>query len=130
MKNGKKAIELYKELFGAKLVDHRPFSKEMGSELGLPDEFDYENSTIHAELDIDGATVMLSDNTMEKLGGGNVQVLLALDSKTKLEEINEKVQKMNFNIIMPMEKTFWGSWFLVFEDSFGIGWQVNYSEEE
>ena len=99
MKNGKKAIELYKELFDAKLVDHRPFSKEMGSELGFPDEFDYENSTIHAELDIDDATVMLSDNTMEKLGGGNVQVLLALDSKKKLEEINEKVQKMNFNII-------------------------------
>jgi uncharacterized glyoxalase superfamily protein PhnB len=30
---------------------------------------------------------------------------------------------------MPLEKTFWGSWFLVFQDSFGIGWQIAYSEE-
>lgn len=31
---------------------------------------------------------------------------------------------------MPLEKSFWGSWFLVFEDSNGIGWQLNYSEEQ
>lgn len=130
VKNGKESIELYKDLFGAKVVDHRPFTKEMGAQFGFPDDFDYENSTIHAVLDIGGAVIMLSDNPMGKSGSGNVQVLVMLDSKEELDKIHEKVQKKKFTILMPLEKTFWGSWFLVFEDSNGIGWQLAYGEEQ
>ena len=130
VKNGKDAIELYKELFGAKLVDHMPFAKDAGAFFGFPVDYDYENSTMHAVLDIGGGTVMLSDNPMGKSGSGNVQVLLTFDSKEELDEINEKVKKSKFTIIMPYEKTSWGSWYLMFEDSYGIGWQLNYSEEQ
>jgi uncharacterized glyoxalase superfamily protein PhnB len=126
--NGKKAIELYKDLFGAKQVDHRPFEKEAGSYLGFPEDFDYENSTMHAELDISGATIMLSDNPMNKNRSGNVQILVNLDSKKDLEEIYEKIKKYSFEIIMDLQKTSWGFWFLVFEDSFGIGWQISVPE--
>ena len=102
VKNGKEAIELYKDLFGAKLVDHMPFSKEMGGDsFGFPDDFDYENSTMHAVLDIGGTNIMLSDNPMQKSRSGNVQVLITADSKEEIEKINEKVQKKKFTIIMP-----------------------------
>lgn len=67
---------------------------------------------------------------MGKSGSGNVQVLVMLDSKEELDKIHEKVQKKKFTILMPLEKTFWGSWFLVFEDSNGIGWQLAYGEEQ
>ena len=79
--NGKKAIELYKDLFGAKLVDHMPFSKEVEQNFGFPDDYDYENSTMHAVLDIKGNTIMLSDNALGKSGNGNVQVYMEIDSK-------------------------------------------------
>ncbi|MHA2131747.1 MAG: VOC family protein [Promethearchaeota archaeon] len=131
VKNGKESIELYKYLFGAKVMEHMPFSKEMGGEsFGFPEDFDYENSTMHAVLDIDGATIMLSDNPMGKSGSGNVQALITVDSKEAIEEINKKVLEKKFNIIMPFEKRFWGSWYMMFEDSDGIGWQINYSEEQ
>ncbi len=131
VKNGKEAIELYKDLFGAKLVDRMPFTKEMGGEgFGFPDDYDYENSTMHAVLDIEGAVVMLSDNPMGKQGSGNVQVLITYDTKEPLVKINEKVQKKKFTIIMPLEETFWGSWYMMFEDSFGVGWQLNFSVEK
>lgn len=64
VKNGKKAIELYENLFRAKLIEHQPFNKEIGKEFGLPEDFDYENSTMHAKLDIDGALIYLADNMM------------------------------------------------------------------
>ncbi len=131
VKNGKEAIELYKDLFGATVVDHMPFSKEMGGEsFAFPNDYDYENSTMHSVLDIGGNNIMLSDNPMGKASSGNVQILLTVDSKEKIEKINEKVQKKKFTIIMPFEKRFWGSWYMMFEDSFGIGWQINYSEEQ
>ncbi len=134
VENGNKAIELYKELFGAKVVDHQPFSKEVGAQMGWSDDFDFENSTMHAELDIDGATVMLSDNPdISPMGEvkafNNVYVLVTVDSKERIDKINETVLEKKFTVTMPLEKTFWGSWFLVFQDSFGIGWQIAYAEE-
>ena len=134
VENGNNAIELYKDLFGAKVVEHRPFTKEVGAQMGWSDDFDYENSTMHAELDIEGATVMLSDNPDTSPMGevkafNNVYVLVTVDSKEKIDKINEKVLEKKFAVTMPLEKTFWGSWFLVFQDSFGIGWQIAYSEE-
>ncbi|MFW9874083.1 MAG: VOC family protein [Candidatus Thorarchaeota archaeon] len=130
VKDGKEAIELYKDLFGAKLVEHNPFPEEAGSSFGFPDDFDYDNSTMHAVLDINGATIMLSDNAMGKSGSGNVQVLLTLDSKKEIDNLNQKVQKKKFAIIMPLEKRFGGMWYLMFEDSFGIGWQIAFPEEQ
>jgi PhnB protein len=128
--NGKKAIELYKDLFGAKQVDHMPFQKEIGAQFGFPEDFDYENSTMHAELDIGGAMIMLSDNPMNKKESGNVQILVNLDSKKDLDKIYNKVKEKKFEILMDLQKTSWGSWFLVFEDSFGVGWQLNFPETE
>ena len=131
VKNGKEAIELYKELFEAKVMEYMPFSKEMGGEgFGFPEDFDYENSTMHAVLDIAGAVIMLSDNPMSKPGSGNVQVLMNLDSEEEIKKINEKVLKKKFTVIMPLEKRFWGSWYMMFEDSFGVGWQLSYSEAQ
>ena len=130
VENGKKAIELYNDLFGAKLVEHQPFAKEAGEGFGFPDDYDYENSTMHAVLDINGAVFMLSDNALGKPGSGNVQIYIDVDSKKEIEKINEKVQKLKFNIIMPLERRFWGMWYMMFEDSYGIGWQVGFSEEQ
>ena len=91
VKNGKESIKLYKELFGAKLLLHLPFQKEMG--MGFPDDFDYENSTMHSILEIGDAKIMLSDNAMNKNPSGNVQIFIDLDSKKDIDEIYEKVKK-------------------------------------
>ena len=128
--NGKESIELYRDLFGAKEIRRLPFNKEMGPQMGLPDDFNYENSTMHAEIEIGGAKVMLSDNNMGKAGSGNVMIYLELDSQEKIEAINEKVKKKKFKILMPLEKMFWGAWYMMFEDSNGVGWQVGYGEGE
>lgn len=129
VKNGKAAIELYKELLGAKLVDHMPFTKEMGKEFGFPKNFDYNNSTMHAVLDVKSAEIMLADNTMGAPGGGNVEIVLHLDNKKDLEEIYKKAKAKKFKIKMELQKTFWGAWYARFEDSEGVGWQLNFQEE-
>jgi len=98
-----------------------PFPNEIGNQFWFPEEFDYENSTMPATLDVGGVVIMLLDNPMGKSGSGNVQVLVTLDSKEELDKIHEKAQKKKFTILMPLEMTFWGSWFLVFKDSNEIG---------
>jgi len=129
VKNGKAAIELYKELLGAKLVDHMPFTEEAGKDFGFPKDFDYDNSTMHAVLDVGGAELMLSDNIMGLPPGGNVEVVLHLDNKKQIETIYKKAKAKNFKIKMELQQTFWGSWYARFEDSEGVGWQLNFQEQ-
>ncbi|MBY8992549.1 MAG: glyoxalase/bleomycin resistance/extradiol dioxygenase family protein [Candidatus Lokiarchaeota archaeon] len=130
VKNGKKAIELYKDLFGAQLIEHQPFNKEIGKEFGLPEDFDYENSTMHAKLDIEGALIYLADNMMGLPSPGNVEITLDLENKDQIDRIYEEVKKNDFKIKMELERTFWGAWFARFEDSQGIGWQLNHTETQ
>jgi PhnB protein len=130
VKNGKKAIELYENLFRAKLIEHQPFNKEIGKEFGLPEDFDYENSTMHAKLDIDGALIYLADNMMGLPSPGNIEITLDLENKEQIDSIYKKVKEKDFKIKMELEKTFWGAWFARFEDSEGIGWQLNYTENQ
>jgi len=129
VKNGKESIKLYEELFGAKIIDHMPFTKEMGTQFGLPNDFDYDNSTLHAELEINSAKIMLTDNMAGEIGGGNVEVMLQLDSKDQIDTIYSIAKKKGFKIKMELEKTFWGAYFTRFEDSDGIGWQLNFQED-
>jgi uncharacterized glyoxalase superfamily protein PhnB len=66
VQDGKRAIKLYEELFGANLVSSQAFTPEMGKFMGFPDDFDYENSTMHAILDIGGGSneIILSGYTL------------------------------------------------------------------
>jgi len=34
----------------------------------------------------------------------------------------------NGNILMPLTNTFWGAYFGMFTDKFGVNWMINYDE--
>ncbi|MHA2095473.1 MAG: VOC family protein [Candidatus Hodarchaeales archaeon] len=86
---------------------------------------------MHAELKIEDSRLYLSDNTNGKKDlFGNVEIVLDLDSKEKLEAIYSKVQKFGLKIKMELQKTFWGAYYARFEDDFGIGWQMNFTETQ
>lgn len=38
------------------------FTKEIGQGMGLPEDFDYENSTMHSVLEIGGTEVYVADS--------------------------------------------------------------------
>ena len=109
-----------------------PYDKNTGKEFGFPKDFDYENSTMHSHIEIDGAPIYLSDDLShgdEKIrrGIGRVEIMIDINSKERFDEIWNKVKnRRGIKVIMPAEKTFWGSWFFRFIDSKKIGWQINY----
>ena len=84
--NAKKTIEVYKELFGAKLIDHMPFDNEIGQGMGLPADFDYDNSTMHAVLELDGTEIFIADSMGPKQAGP-VEIVLHYEDKSKMEKV-------------------------------------------
>jgi uncharacterized glyoxalase superfamily protein PhnB len=126
VKNAKKTIEIYKQLFGAKLIDHMPFDKNIGESMGFPEEFDYKNSTMHAVLDFNGTEVYIADSMSEKQSGP-VEIVLHFESRGAIEAVWTQVKKMNLQIIMELEPQFWGALYGRFLDNDGIGWQLNHN---
>jgi PhnB protein len=123
--NSLKAVEAYKEVFGATLIERVSFDKEIGMQMGMPEDHDWENSTMHCEIDVHGARIYMADG--KTTPGGNVDVLLNLDSKEQIEEVWSKVKAKEYKVLMEMEVQFWGAMFGRFIDEFGVGWQLNYT---
>ena len=73
--NAKNSIEYYKQIFDAKLSPKFPFNPQAGKMMGLPEDYDYENSTMHAEIDIAGARLYLFDLRVFP-SHGNVEIAL------------------------------------------------------
>jgi uncharacterized glyoxalase superfamily protein PhnB len=124
--NAMKAIAVYEELFDARLVDRMPFDEAVGASMGLPDDFDYENSTMHAVLDFSGAEVYISDS-MGEAAPGPVEILLDFDSREEIEGVWAKVKKMGLRVVMELEPQFWGALYGRFVDEDGVGWQLNHN---
>ena len=128
--NARSTIETYKELFDAKLIDHMAFDPQIGKEFGFPDDFDYENSTMHAVVEVDGATLFIADSMDGEFGAGRVEIVLDIDSKEQIESIWGKVKEKGYKVVMELQQQFWGAVYGRFIDPDGVGWQLNYNVEE
>jgi PhnB protein len=128
--NAKKAISYYEKLFNAKLIDHEKFNPKMGKQFGFAEDFDYENSTMHATIEINGSTVYLADSNKPKVRARNTEIVLELESEDEINTFYKNAIKYDCEILMPLEKTFWGAFYTRFVDKFGIGWQLNYTIDQ
>jgi PhnB protein len=127
VKNAKQTLAVYEDLFGAKTLSRMPFNPELASQTGLPEGFDFENSTMHAEFKIGDALFYINDFVQtEPPSEGKVEIVLELDSKEQIDAIWKKVKQKNYKIRAELEKTFWNAYFGMFVDDDGIGWQLNF----
>ena len=56
-------------------------------------------------------------------------ILINTDSKEEADKLYNGLSAGGKQT-MPMAKTFWGAYFGMFTDKFGINWMVNYDEKQ
>lgn len=120
VENCKEALEFYKELFGGEtknvqLADGKEMFKG------------FEGKIIHAELHINaGCTLYLNDFMGEKKEGGNISLVLELESEEEINRLYAALSR-DGHTVFPLQKTFWGSYHAVVTDSYGITWSMDYA---
>lgn len=117
-------------MFGeVKVVEFYQFNEENSKHLNLPKDYDYENSCMHATLEIFGQTLFLSDNTNTKFPtletGNMISICLPVDKNFDAKGLYERMLAHECQIIVPFAKQYWGSSYGMVKDKFGICWQIN-----
>jgi len=121
------AFNHYKKVFGGEFETKQQFRDEPGSK-HPPEEAD---KILHVSLPLSkGFTLMGSDRPGSmKAGtiGENVSLSLNVDSKKEADRVFNGLA-VGGKVTMPIADAFWGSYFGMVNDKFGVQWMVSFSE--
>ncbi|WP_347050512.1 VOC family protein [Flavobacterium olei] len=88
------------------------------------------NQIMHISLSI-GNTILMGSDSHPRYGdvvfGDNISVTVNPDSREETEKIFNGLSAGG-KVEMPLNDTFWGAYFGMFKDKFGINWMVNFDK--
>ncbi|OBQ56501.1 VOC family protein [Tamlana sp. s12] len=130
--NCEEAFTFYKSVFGGEFSYLGRFSDIPSSENLSITEAD-KSKIMHISLPIGNSILMGSDSGGEWAPdfkqGNNFSISISADSKTEADKLFKELSN-NGKISMPLEDTFWGDYFGMLTDQFGISWMVSFNEQQ
>jgi PhnB protein len=123
------AFNFYKSVFGGEFQQISRY-KDMPPAAGQPAmEVDGE-LIMHVSLPISSESVLMGSDVggewaKHTVAGNNIQLSVNAESQEDADRIFSGLGAGG-QVKMPLEKTFWGAYFGMLTDKFGINWMVNY----
>lgn len=129
--NCEEAFDFYKAAFGGEFTYVGRYKDMPPGDGKLCPPEDGEK-IMHVSLPIGGDSVLMGSDSSQTFGaatvfGNNVSLSINTDSTESADRLFNSLSAGG-QVKMPMEKTFWGAYFGMFTDKFGIHWMVNYDE--
>ena len=126
--NCEEVFAFYKSVFGG---EYKTISKfgDMPPMPGheIPDSA--KEKILHVALPISKETILMGSDANPNFGevtiGQNISLSVNAESKEEADNVFTKLANGG-QITMPIADTFWGAYFGMFIDKFGITWMVNY----
>jgi PhnB protein len=126
--NSEEAFSFYKSIFGGEFITAQRFKDVPGGEKM---DQDTRERMIHISLKISPHTTLMATDMMgneenELKIGNNFHICLQTDGEKEADKLFNSLSNEG-KIEMPMSKTFWGAYFGMCQDKFGILWMINYT---
>lgn len=126
--NCRQAFEFYRTVFGG---DFHVFSTfgDGPPDMGVSEA--EKNNVMHVSLPIGESILMGSDsgaNAPPLNIGNNFSLSVTAESRENADQLLAALAE-NGNVTMPMADAFWGAYFGMCTDQFGISWMVVYESE-
>ena len=130
--NTEEAFDFYKSVFGGEFQTVMRFgdvSKTEGCEGMHLAESDL-NKIMHIALPIGDGSVLMANDIPESMKqeiveANNFSIAVGADSKEEAEKLFNGLAEGG-KVEMPLGDTFWGAYFGMLQDKFGVQWMVNY----
>ena len=131
--NCEEAFEFYKSVFGGDYTSKMRFS-EMPPDPEYPVPEENKDKIMHVSLPMGESTVLMGSDTGGSWGpetviGNNFSLSISVASKTEADDFHAKLSAGG-NVTMPMDSTFWGDYFGMCTDKFGISWMISFTEQK
>lgn len=131
--NCEEAFNFYKLVFGGEFSYLGRFG-EMPKKEGAPEmPKEMSQRIMHVALPISKETVLMGSDTSDmgpkRVEGNNFGISINTDSKEKADELFSKLSSGG-KVTMPMEDMFWGDYFGMLEDKFGINWMISFNKNQ
>lgn len=129
--NTEEAFNFYKSVFGGEFDYIGKFKDMPPSEDCPPPTPEDAERIMHVSLRISKETVLMGSDSTSLSGdvtfGNNFSVSINTDSREEADKLFNGLSAGG-KVIMPMENAFWGAYFGMFTDKFGVNWMVNFDE--
>ena len=130
--NCEEAFNFYKTVFGKEFGDINRFGDMPESADGPKMPESEKNKIMHVTLPISQETVLMGSDTGGEWAahfaqGNNISLSVNTDSREEAEHIFHGLSEGG-TVTMPLAETFWGAYFGMWTDKFGINWMVNYDD--
>jgi len=123
------AFNFYKSVFGGDFHTIMRFGDGPGE--GQHWEAGESKKIMHVSLPIGQKTILMGSDTPSGMGpvnqGNNVSIAIHPDSKDEADKLFNGLSAGG-KVTMPLSDTFWGAYFGMFDDKFGIHWMVNFDK--
>ena len=127
------AFNFYKSVFGGEFAAMQRYGEmppcpEMGA---LPE--DAREKIMHVALPIGEKNILMGTDALPSMGqkfttGDNFSVCISAESKDEANKLFDGLSA-DGKITMPLADAFWGDYFGMLTDRFGVQWMVNFNEK-
>ena len=131
--NCETAFLFYKSIFGGEFPYIGKFKDMPADDNCPPPTAEDAERIMHVSLPIGKDSVLMGSDSTGQSGdvivGNNISISINTDSIAEADKLFNGLSAGG-TVIMPMEKTFWGAYFGMFADKFGVHWMVNFDEAQ
>ena len=127
--NTEEAFNFYKSVFGGEFATVLRFGESPGCDQMPVAEAD-KDKIMHIALPVGGDNVLMANDVLESMGqplieGNNFSISLSVDSRGEADRVFSGLADGG-KVEMPLNDAFWGAYFGMLQDKFGIRWMVSY----
>lgn len=131
--NCEEAFLFYQSVFGGEFPYIGRF-KDMPQEGGNKMDPALAEKIMHVSLPISKETCLMGSDTGGEWAssfkeGTNFSISITASSKEEADRLFQGLSAGG-NVTMPMDSTFWGDYFGMWQDKFGINWMMSFNENQ
>jgi len=127
--NAEEAFNFYKKVFGGDFVGGINRFKDTpdAAKLSAADQ----EKVMHVGLQMGNGNYLMATDALESMGfkvafGNNFYISIDAESKEEADKLFKGLSDGG-KIGMPMKDEFWGAYFGILTDKFGVQWMINFS---
>ena len=125
--NCREVFEFYRSVFGGEFTSFQTFA-DAPPDMPVPES--EKDRVMHVSLPI-GSSVLMGSDSASGFGppvvvGNNFSIAVDVEGRERCDELFAALSAGG-SVLMPLQETFWGAYYGLWTDKFGINWMVNYT---